>query len=138
MIIFFAYFISLFYFTPFFPFLYCFFFPFTMLPTTLLHFKSKTTITNFNDGYLSKINGIEDLLRALVLILPGRVSDGDLCSQAILTVLNLVSLANTNLLYKSANKKKLFAAALKQHDKNLKEKKIIIIIINIKKKRMMK
>lgn len=43
-----------------------------MLPTTLLHFKSKTTITNFNDGYLSKINGVEDLLRALVLVLPGK------------------------------------------------------------------
>ncbi|CAO3633781.1 unnamed protein product [Cunninghamella echinulata] len=58
-----------------------------MLPTTLLHFKS-------------------------------RVKDGDLCSQAILTVLNLVSLVNTHLLYKSANKKN---TTLKKNNNNEKE-----------------
>lgn len=45
-----------------------------------------------------------------------------LLCKLVLTILNLVSLANTNLLYKSANKKKLFATALKQHNKDLKEK----------------
>ncbi|KAI8877453.1 peroxisome membrane protein [Backusella circina FSU 941] len=50
-----------------------------MLPSSLLHFTNKHVTS---DGYLSKIDTIEDSLRALSILLPGRFEDSDMCSQA--------------------------------------------------------
>ncbi|ORZ19657.1 peroxisome membrane protein [Absidia repens] len=75
-----------------------------MLPSSLLHFTgSLHHYHHIHKGYTSQIEQVEDLLRALSLLLPGRVSDGDLCSQSILTTLNLVSLYNTHYLISSAD-----------------------------------
>ncbi|KAI8084450.1 peroxisome membrane protein [Halteromyces radiatus] len=76
-----------------------------MLPNNLLHFTGAIHhYHNIHRGYTSRIEQAEDLLRALSLLLPGRVSEGDLCSQTILTTLNLVSLYNTHYLMRTANK----------------------------------
>ncbi|ORY98829.1 peroxisome membrane protein [Syncephalastrum racemosum] len=64
-----------------------------MLPATLLRVS-----TQYRRYYATQIELTEDLLRALALALPGRFEDADLCSQSILSVLNLVSLFNTHLL----------------------------------------
>lgn len=68
-----------------------------MLPSTLLHFNHKHT-KDAGIGYLEHIDTIEDTLRAFSLLLPGRFEDADLCSQAILAGLNLVSLFHTKFL----------------------------------------
>ncbi|KAI8063866.1 peroxisome membrane protein [Gongronella butleri] len=73
-----------------------------MLPTSLLHFKSGHT--NTHKGYATTIDPIEDLLRALSILLPGRVAEGDVCAQTVLTALNLVSLYNTHYLIRTADK----------------------------------
>ncbi|KAI8329452.1 peroxisome membrane protein [Chlamydoabsidia padenii] len=78
----------------------------TMISSSLLHFTgSLHHYHKLQKGYTSKIEQVEDLLRALSLLLPGRVSDGDLCSQSILTTLNLVSLYNTHHLITTADSK---------------------------------
>ncbi|ORX56242.1 peroxisome membrane protein [Hesseltinella vesiculosa] len=73
-----------------------------MLPTSLLHFKSGHP--QLRKGYIASIDTIEDILRAFSILLPGRFTDGDLCSQSILTALNLVSLYNTHYLVRVADK----------------------------------
>ncbi|CEI85741.1 hypothetical protein RMCBS344292_00196 [Rhizopus microsporus] len=64
-----------------------------MLPSSLLHFTNRQ-----KNRYPSYINTFEDTLRALSLLLPGHFQDSDLCSQTILTGLNLISLVHTKVL----------------------------------------
>ncbi|KAI9472375.1 MAG: peroxisome membrane protein [Benjaminiella poitrasii] len=61
-----------------------------MLPSSLLHFTGKGSLK-----IASYADIIEDSLRALTLLLPGRFEDSEICSQSILTVLNLASLYHT-------------------------------------------
>ncbi|KAI8090729.1 peroxisome membrane protein [Thamnidium elegans] len=74
-----------------------------MLPSSLLHF-TNTQKKDGGFGYSVYIDTIEDTLRALSLLLPGRFEDGDLCSQAILAGLNLISLYHTKFLVQSSLK----------------------------------
>ncbi|KAI8090089.1 peroxisome membrane protein [Gilbertella persicaria] len=73
-----------------------------MLPTSLLYWKSKSSKDEYYSEYLTCIDTIEDVIRALSILLPGRFEDSNLCSQAILSVINLVSLYHTNVLIKKS------------------------------------
>ncbi|KAI8365964.1 peroxisome membrane protein [Radiomyces spectabilis] len=70
-----------------------------MLPTTLLTGKRRYDIR-----YASKIETVEDLIRAISMLLPGRFEDSEFCSQTIIAALNLVSLYHTQLLVRAATK----------------------------------
>ncbi|KAL0145618.1 peroxisome membrane protein [Mucor lusitanicus] len=74
-----------------------------MLPSSLLHFSSKHRNNDSISNYSSYIDTIEDALRALSLLLPGRFEDSDLCSQAVLAGLNLVSLYHTKFLVRKSH-----------------------------------
>ncbi|GAN03153.1 peroxisomal membrane protein PEX16 [Mucor ambiguus] len=74
-----------------------------MLPSSLLHFSSKHKNNDSTSNYSTYIDTIEDALRALSLLLPGRFEDSDLCSQAVLAGLNLVSLYHTKFLVRKSN-----------------------------------
>ncbi|KAI9270012.1 peroxisome membrane protein [Helicostylum pulchrum] len=76
-----------------------------MLPSSLLHFTNKQKKEG-GFGYSVYIDTIEDTIRALSLLLPGRFEDGDLCSQAILAGLNLISLYHTKFLVQTSLKNK--------------------------------
>ncbi|KAI9008932.1 peroxisome membrane protein [Phycomyces nitens] len=73
-----------------------------MLPLTLLRFKTNRPYTL---EYASRIESVEDFIRAASLLLPGRFEDAELCSQTILSILNLFSLHHTKLLVRAASSK---------------------------------
>ncbi|KAI8641528.1 peroxisome membrane protein [Parasitella parasitica] len=78
-----------------------------MLPSSLLHFSSKHKSDDSVSNYSAYVDTIEDTVRALSLLLPGRFEDSDLCSQAVLTGLNLVSLYHTKFLVRKSNSLRL-------------------------------
>ncbi|KAI8989324.1 peroxisome membrane protein [Pilobolus umbonatus] len=66
----------------------------------MILFSSLLKYTNKGDkgytkAYSTYINTIEDIVRALTILLPGRFEDSDICLQGVLTLLNLLSLYHT-------------------------------------------